>query len=245
MIKRVFKKFFKKKSVQPSVVVKPKKNLSEGRIVEFIGPSGIGKTTLYNTIIKELTSNWINAKNFKEHEYGTANEELFAIHWKLLKYKLERVDSFNLGSLEKINLVQYFKQVLLENIKMINVKGKSGYLLEEGLCHNFSIELLNLNEKELKAVLGNRYIISVLPKDTKTVVNQIRKRTVEGGHTVAHHKNLNDEELEEYCKISTKAFEKFTNHIQKFNFPLCTLYVEDGIEFNSNKIIDFEKAMFK
>lgn len=239
----IFKKLFKKRSVaKPEIELK--KNNSGGKIIEFIGPSGAGKSTLYNATKNSLSSDWGNLKTLNKFQNDTADEQLATIHWKLFKYKFSNVDSLNTGSLAKLNLMEYFKKVLSDNLKLIQLEDEVGIFLEEGICHNFSSELLYLDKEELLKVLGNRRVVYLFPKDPKMVVNQIRKRASEGGHTVFHHNGLSDEALEELTKSTIVNFKEFLNHLEKYNIPVCQLYVEDGIEVNSKKIVGFEASFF-
>jgi len=239
----LFKRLFKRRSVaKPEIELK--KNNSGGKIIEFIGPSGAGKSTLYTATKNSLSSYWGNLKTLNKFQNDTVDEQLAAIHWKLFKYKLTKVDSLNTDSLAKLNLMEYFKKVLLNNLKLIQFENEVGFFLEEGLCHNFSKELLSLNKEELIKILGNRYLICLFPKNNKIVVQQIRKRASQGGHTVFHHKGISDLELEVLTKNTITNFKVFLKHLEKYNIPVCQLFVEDGIEANSKKIIEFEASFF-
>lgn len=239
IIKRLFKKI---NVAKPEIELK--KNNSGGKIIEFIGPSGAGKSTLYNATKNSLSSDWGNFKTLNKFQNVTFDGQLAEIHWKLFKYKFSSIDSFNTDSLAKLNLMEYFKKVLTDNLKLIQLENEAGIFLEEGICHNFSRELLNLNNEELIRVIGDRRLICLFPNVPKTVVHQIRKRTSEEGQTVFHHKGLDDGALEELTKSAMNNFKEFISHIKKYNIPVCQLYVEDGIEANSKKIIEFEASFF-
>ncbi len=239
----LFKRLFKKRSVaKPEIELK--KNNSGGKIIEFIGPSGAGKSTLYNATKNSLSSVWGNLKTLNKFQNDIADEHLSTIHWKLFKFKFSNVDSFDTDSLVKLNLMEYFKKVLSDNLKLIQLENEMGVFLEEGICHNFSSELLYLDKEELLKALGNRRIVYLSAKDPKLVVNQIRKRASEGGHIVFHHNGLNDGELEELTRSAVINFKEFLSHLEKYNIPVCHIYVEDGIEANSKKIIEFEASFF-
>lgn len=239
----IFKKLFgKTRIVKPEIEVK--KNSSTGKIIEFIGPSGVGKSTLYNETKNSLSSVWRNSKSLNKFKGNTTDEQLAEIHWKLFKSKISNVDSINTDGLVKLSLMEHFQKMLSDNLKIIQQENEVGIFLEEGLCHSFSRELIVLTNAELINVLGNRFLIYVSPKDPNIVVRQIRKRAMEGGHTVYHHVGLDDQDLNRITKDSIDNFNKLTNHIEKLNVPVCRLFVEDGIEINSNRIIEFEKSLF-
>jgi len=240
----IFKKVLKKISSTLHVKVEKKSNCSGGKIIEFIGPSGVGKSTLYELTKNNLSSVWNSSQKINKYQLISTDGKLIDTHWEIFKNKLNFIDSLKTNSIEKLKLVGYFNTVLLNNIKLMQIQDEFGFFLEEGICHNFSRELLALNNEELLSVIRNRCLICVLPKDSMTVVNQLRKRAKDGGHTVFHHTGLDDEELNELSKDSTQIFIKFLDCIQKFKIPICQLYAEDGLEINSKKIIEFEASLF-
>lgn len=239
IFKRLFKKIW---NTKPEIEIK--KNNSDGKIIEFIGPSGAGKSLLYNATKNSLSAVWGNLKTLNKFQNDIFDEQLAAIHWQLFKYKLTKVDSINSDGLVKLKLMEYFKEVLSDNLRVLQLENEAGVFLEEGLCHNFSKELLSLNKEDLLKILGNRYLVCLFPKDPKVIVNQIRKRTSEGGHTVFHHNGLNDNALEELTKIAIINFRELIIRLKEYDIPICQLYVEDGIELNSKKIIEFEASLF-
>ncbi len=244
-IKWILKRIKSKYYSNISLIEELKKcNHSGGKIIEYIGPSGVGKTILYNLTKNNLSSEWSNLQIGSDNQKDSIDERLFEIQREILKKKNDSVDILKCDINQKLKLMTYFNQVLLNNIRISNCNQKAGFLLEEGICHNFSNELQSLKEKDLEYVMKNRILICVLPHDSLTVVSQIRKRTKEGGHTVYHHEGLDDEELNKLTIDSTNNFINLLSCIQKFNIPVCELSAEDGIELNCKKIIEFEASLF-
>ncbi|WP_426483861.1 hypothetical protein [Flavobacterium sp. 2] len=215
------------------------------KIVEFVGVSGIGKSTLYHATIKRLSGQWkFNFFNLKFEE-SLFDNKISEIHWSLLKDKLSNVDIYSCDHSRKIQLLSYFNKVLLDNLKMINENDQIGFFIEEGVSHNFSEELQKLSDEELKVILKNRFLIYVKTNDPSIVVTQIRKRTNEGGHTVFHHIGLNDEQLSELVVDDMKQLESFFNRIEKIKIPFCSINIEDGLEAGISKIVQFENQILR
>jgi len=245
LFKRIFKLLLLKKDTKPITkdIIKP--NYSYGKILEFIGPSGVGKTKLYNLTKDKLSSNWHYLEVIYPYKFNNTDEKLIDIHWNIFKKKSSFIENLNTKSITKLKLSGYFNQVLINNIKLMLIKNESGFFLEEGIFHNFSRELITLRDEDLVYILKNRCLVFILPRDSMNVVNQIRKRINEGGHTVYHHNGLNDKQLNTLTKDSVSNFNEFLERIQKFNIPVCKLYLEDGLEENCKKIIEFERSLFK
>lgn len=238
----ILKRFLNKNNIQkPDFVIK--RGNTNGKIIELIGPSGVGKSTLYNTLKDRLVGDWGSLNTVKTFQNQNNDERLAELHWMIFKHKFYTLESLNASSHAKLDLVEYFKNVLSTNIKLLQFRNEKGVFLEEGICHNFSLELLQLNKEDLFNILGKRYLISLLPKDPKIIVHQIRKRTLMGGHTVFHHVGLNDIELEELTKKSIENFKDLIDYLKKCSVPIFELSVEDGIDVNSKKIIKIERTI--
>ena len=122
----LFKRLLKKRSVNhPKMELKP--NNSKGKIIEFIGPPGVGKSTLYNATKDSLSSVWSNLKLINKLQNNTPEEQVAKIHWKLYKDKFNNVDAINTSSLAKLNLMEYFKIVISNNLKLIQFDNKEGF----------------------------------------------------------------------------------------------------------------------
>lgn len=223
------------------VVVKP--NKSEGKIIEFIGPSGVGKSTLYKLTKDRLSCKWNSINTLNHCKTSPIHDQTVKLHWELLKSKILAVETIKTSSRAKLGLVNYFTTILTNNIKILGVKNSAGFVLEEGLCHNFFDELNALKSDELSILLKNRNLICVLPRHIDTVVSQIQKRTRETGQTVFHHSGMSDEDLNTLTKATVEGMVKFISRVNTLKIPICQLYIEDGIDINCNNILDFEKTI--
>ena len=50
-------------------------------------------------------------------------------------------------------MADYFKMILENNIKIMTTKSEKGFVLEEGVCHNFPEELMLLDDNKLKLLI--------------------------------------------------------------------------------------------
>ena len=152
---------------------------------------------------------WNDLQNLKYCKLGGIGEGIIDLHWTILKGKFAFIQSLNTSSTGKLGLVNYFTKVILNNIKISRVQKCAGFILEEGICHNFFEELNMLKTEELLLLVKNRCLICVLSKDENNVVKQIRKRTRETGETVFHHIGLDDNALLEMTKNYVTGINSF------------------------------------
>ena len=238
IVKRVVKKILS--LIPPDNRVLP--NKSSGKIIEFIGPSGVGKSTLCSLTKDKLSCKWNNIERLNYCKLGAIAEDIIDLHWTIFKGKFPFIQNLNTASSAKLGLVNYFNKVVLDNIRILRVRENAGFILEEGICHNFFEELNELSIQDLSLLMTNRSLICVLPKDENTVVKQIRKRTKQTGKTVFHHNGLDDKTLFEMTKDYVKGINIFLKRIESLNIPVCKVYIEDGLEVNCKRIIEFERA---
>src|SRR5699024_8263577 len=62
--------------------------------IEFIGASGVGKTTLYKQIIKKYNAEWIDIRHFealKSHKMKDGLIDSLAIYQDLARYKVDEI----------------------------------------------------------------------------------------------------------------------------------------------------------
>lgn len=219
-------------------------NHSRGKVIEFIGPSGVGKSTLCSITEKKLSAKWNTLDLIQSTNIITIDEKLLESHWKVFKAKISSINCLKTKNSVKLKLATYFNKVISININLLHFENEYGFFLEEGICHNFAQELLDLNNEELYSLLKHRHLICILPKDPMFVVDQIKKRTSEGGHTVYHHEGLDSKALLDIVNESIIVYKEFITRIQNLNISSCQLLAEDGIEINSKKIIEFEASLF-
>lgn len=212
------------------------------RHIEFIGPAGIGKSTIYTEVKKKAVGNWFYRENFSSilgKNSGGVGAELY---FQLLKSKIDHLDRYNLPSYERIRLISFFSDLLLRDLAMSNNdKSSRKFLLDEGLCHNFSEELIDLPDSDLEMLMAKRAFVFVQARDSKTIVDRIRKRERETGRKVAYHVGLDDDALINLSETSSSLFNAFIDRVEVLGVPVCKIFAEDNIQTNVRHVLDFEK----
>jgi len=191
-------------------------------LVEFIGPAGIGKTTLYNKVHA--------IANFLHHSNEVINNNVYSLntpqHSLLLQNKLQFLFKTAYNTYTVAELINYFTSVILKDITLQFKPTQQGVILEEGICHNFSRELQELSINDLNKILHNRVLIYLRPTQPYTVVERIRKRQKQGGHTVSHHQGKTDDELLKITENAIVNYDSLVQLVKQFNLP--TLIISDN-----------------
>ena len=213
-------------------------------VIEFIGPTGVGKTTLFERIKNHTAAEWyyrenLSSLNLKDREGKLSG----SLHWKILFDRLLRLDGLNLDGFHKTKLMRYLAQVMIYDLRLHNGLSDKGFLFDEGICHNFSKELNALPGDEFKAIMAGRALVYLTPKDPSTVVKRIRERAQNSGKMVSYQKGLSDSELCLMAERHMNQFETLVSRARSIGIPTCIVYAEDELDRNAEIILGFEKNM--
>jgi hypothetical protein len=172
---------------------------SKGLIVEFIGPSGVGKTTFFNQVFRYHWNDWFSKSDLvylvnssKEIPFTLINNKAEIIYSEILKAKYNILNNCNISLEKKTKLHDFFVKELEYDafIRFFNLP--KGLFSEDGLTHNFQteiidihsdLELYNTREDWFRYLFFNRSII-YLEASPDFIVNNLKKRSVENPNSV-------------------------------------------------------------
>ncbi|MCW5905650.1 MAG: hypothetical protein KIT64_08660 [Chitinophagaceae bacterium] len=219
---------------------KPQFEFLDNYIIEFIGPAGVGKSTLYKKILENAN---FNSPTIEELNSIIKKDDIYnistSIHNTLLNSKFQNLMQRGYNAYVNAELINYFSSVIKKDITIQYTPSQKGIILEEGLCHNFSKELVSLNNADLQTITHKRVLIYIRPDDSLTVVKRIRKRQQEGEHTVTHHNGKSDDELKDISKTSITSFDNLIEAIANFQIPYFTVKAEETN--NAHLVLQFLK----
>lgn len=220
---------------------KPPEEITDGKIVEFIGPSGVGKTYIFRHALENFSDRYITRPSetkIQDHlvlDYGP--------HWNLLVSKVKSIGNKNLNDFQRAKLLQYFSQVLVEDIKIRIQLEKHGFFLDEGLVHNFSKDLTDIDDPEFYMAMSSRIIIMVSQCRLETVLERRRLRFKETGHIVTYQSGLSRTEELQQIELDCMRLEKLAYRAEQFGCPVLRITAEDPMEKNISLILRFEKNL--
>lgn len=218
-----------------------------GKILEFIGPSGVGKSYLRNYLIRKISGDWVDGSkldwrevdaNYRRHiplELNKAYAQLcvrFAqeAFEKDFRYQtseqIMRFASFQLGNIRKHLLLEAGLPVgviMDEGLVFINQKGLG--------------ELLADSERMISSILGRRYLIA-LSSPPDLVLTQIRKRHREQPH-LPEYQGFSDEGIVDSIKQQQDQIEKFLTRAEPYLGGLLRIRSDLPIEQNEEAVLNF------
>lgn len=203
-------------------------------IIEFMGPSAVGKTTLCNYFIKNHKSPLIN--NFLTSRdlipYGNNKVKLTGIHEVLFSERINTLSKNATGNSKFIKISNFYYH-LKNDFIINNYFSNKVFILDEHLIHSFyqlPDILVKLHPTDF---LKNRVFINC-SISVEALTHNVRKR-IKQGTAAPGYKDLTDEEIWESAKKRLKNKNKSAQTLQDMGASVLTLNMEN--ELNKNLIL--------
>lgn len=139
---------------------------SKGWLVEFVGPSGVGKTTLRRQVAPKLQQDWF----FEPHAKGllgqiTEDAATAAYIRPLLRGRLDKLQNTDMP-LERI--AEIGRRVC--EVARLGLVTKStglprGFIMDDGIAHFFAEQITGQDRAATEAFLGRTAFIFLLPDE--------------------------------------------------------------------------------
>lgn len=220
--------------------------------IEFIGPSGVGKSTLYNAFKQHRTDKdtWIGIDEFLRHlarpeinQRGT--RDLQTHHQAEMEGYGQEDPSFR----DLDFYMNYFFRNLKEDILQFSHNTQSMVVSDEGLFHNFGDCLMALQaeteaEAQVRAITRNRAIV-LCHGAPETIARQIRDRESRTGVINPRHVGLSDEELMEMHRSLEDTYAERSSFITSLGIPILELHTADLPDDNMERFRTFLRTHFR
>jgi septin family protein len=215
--------------------------------IEFIGPSGVGKSTLYNEAKRQnKQNNWIGAKEFVKVSNYHIDDTFYSPKYdNLAEVKLQYFPIKDISSWDRMKLIAYFYSNIRREV-IINLNNKnSTVVFEGGILHNFDLEIASLHQSKpalFKELIDKRAIVYCC-NTPENIAKQILKREKETGQIRAHHKTNSFEELVKQQKDFLEMNETHIETFSRYQVPVLTVDTSDNLAKNAHKVNAFIRKL--
>jgi|SRR5690554_840522 len=219
------------------------KKIKQPIYIEFIGVSGVGKSTLYKYVNKGLYKNWLDIRHFEEFNSDKVQDligNLPLYYNELGKYRINMVLKGEESHVEKLNAFRTGYNILKRDALLHLLNKKDIVMSDEGILQFYLDGIINLykeNKDDFLTLLKNRAVIYCYAP-SEVVVNRIMDRKNKRGHLWYKHKEMSYQELIEFTQGSQKKIEDMVSILEEF-IPVLKVDTTDHFKVSKQKILSF------
>ena len=157
------------KASPPTRTLGASQRRSQGWLVEFVGPSGVGKTTLRQQVTPMLRQDWF----FEHHAkglMGKIKEDAATATYikRLLRGRLGKIQNSDM-TLERIaEISQRVCEVARLGLVTKSSELPRGFIMDDGIAHFFAEQIIDQDRDATAAFLVRTAFIFLLPDEADT-----------------------------------------------------------------------------
>lgn len=215
-----------------------------GFIVEFLGPSGVGKTTLHDALVhqRDVGDGWVTVEEYLSHhdEVGRDGVSLDVTHRMLLEWKLRSVSEAEIPVQDKYQVLDFFHRNLLVDLRINAPDVKACVVWHDGLLHNFSDELRELLQHypaDFGALVRNRAVVHCHSTPEQVAAHIMQRQR--DGHIRPQHKGLGETALVAYSAEGLATNAGFVRRLSEHSLACLEVDTADDISENVQRVREF------
>ncbi len=230
-------------TIRPVTRIKSKHTCHKPIKVEFLGPSGVGKSTLYREVKKTRRTKdlWVPFSSFPIQTDGLElkSENFPEPHQALLEKKLNAIaQQRDYPIITKLRLVFFFVKNIKKDILLSNVNKENIVLWDDGPIHNFSSQIVGLadeNPKHFKDLIKNTAFV-FCSCSASGLVQNVYSRENEFGKTRPQHRNKSYDTLLRAAEKNLENKRAFFDLLKKHQASYIEINTEESLQDNAQKV---------
>ncbi len=235
--------------IEPRTAEQGPLTASSGRVIEFVGVSGIGKTTLARRLQGSLGGRWY----FVEH-VASIQEAAFrlppgrqAFYDRLIEAKIAAVRGSGRHLYQQLSNLSTFSTNLLRDMAIRQAPVSRGFVQHDGALHVYCDEILIAGQADpvgMETFLRDRAIVHIVARRPETVLARIRARRREAGEAkLNNYPGLDDATVLDMTLEKDRQRRILCTICEEMGLPLLRLDAEEEPETNLRRIVDFEAQL--
>ena len=227
----------------PSLISQPRL-ATAGKIIEFIGTQGIGKSTLNNDLHKSLKDNWFFRADLGQvGPAETSLGEIERLHRDIYFHRINHLQEEDADPWKSITAARQMSKVISESLTIQTNEFPRGFILDESLFKNFPREVLALASEHPEPLWVNRAFVYLRARDPNSVVARYQNRVEERSNRGLPQRRPSDAEVRMRVAHDNDLFDRILEKAEAFDCPAIVVYAEDDHKENINRILQFEKQL--
>ena len=216
---------------------------TSGKILEFIGTTGIGKTTLFNKTMSKLRSRWLFAYHLGFFKRKTLRSETDEILMRVLKNRTEKIySSTSFCPWHSLLDLKLSVRVMHETMTVAQSEFPKGFAFDEGLFRHFPAEIVQLGDEIPVELWKNRAFVYLQAQTPETALSRLksRKRTTA---QIESQRVISDDQILLRITNDQEMFRSIVDRALSFGCPVIVIDAENPHEDSIKKVLDFESSL--
>jgi hypothetical protein len=214
---------------------------TSGMLFEFMGPSGVGKTSLYRDVQAVRSANWLpvgDVLGLSPREISEA-EELQTLLSDLILDRVEEERRRSVHAWTVAGAAEFASRAAKTYIVLRRHYAR-GIMLDEGILHAFSAQLARTAERELRTLLDRHVIVFLDARHPETVAQRFIERD-EARKAAGHFVRPISLDQAAATAQATLDVQRALYHAALECGRSCIrIYAEDGPDRNRRDVLEFE-----
>lgn len=211
-----------------------RRNKTQGQTVEFVGPSAIGKSTIFEKMRPSLKNNWLFEQHTRRLNAPEAKEQEFSSVLRSVYFDRIRDLERDVGDIIKCSeIIDRVTEIVRVALVLTAREFPRGFVLDEGIAHFFAGQIIALPEDQAHKFLFGRALIFVLPSQASTLVNRRSGRS--GIQATQQDVEEAESQIKIYQSLATKCSETDTPHIM--------LNADEPVSKNAKRAFNFLETL--
>lgn len=214
----------------------------EGKlIVEFLGPSGVGKT-FYANKLASLNSKRLNSLSLRKKYYKSYKNSINTLEYSsmLLNQFYQSIAILDISPEIKFDIIKNAYNSLRDDFFYFSSNFKSTFISHEGIFCYFKDQIVDIGVEKLNnfqfSSVNRAFIL--IEDSENNILTKIKKRDYDGFNRLIEV-NKTDEDLIVEIKKSKFSYKKLFTYLSDHNFKILLIDACTPLDQNLEKMNDF------
>jgi len=214
-----------------------------GKTLEFIGTSGVGKTTLFRASVASLKSRWFLSHHTDRLKRKAPPGEIDEILMRILKVRIESIlDSESFCSWHSFIDLQLSVRVMRETMLVFHDPQSTGFAFDEGLFRHFPAEILQQGDEFPAQLWKNRAFVYLRARMPETALARLKSRKKMLAQQGPDRVRTDDLLLSRIMK-EQEIFDSILDKGTSLGCPVLVIDIEDPFQESVDKVLEFETTL--
>jgi hypothetical protein len=225
------------------------RTVTAGHVVELVGPSGVGKTTLFRHVAPALAKRWYFQKDIAPFMYGgfRLDPEDACAYESLVSAAVAEVAERDVEVSARAASLAFRMRILREDMCVMAGTRPRGFFIDDGLCHNATrhvLARLEAGDRGMERLVRRRAFVFLFADRVETVVANIKARRLSSPPLYGNNfRGRSDTELAAMTVASDRDKRALLARLTGLGCRCLVLRAEDGLAANAARVLGFERQL--